>query len=53
MSEKARERMRLNKQEKILKETDWDKLDWQEYLCDCCHGGSTAPTIRNKEKDTK
>ncbi|MCK5342850.1 MAG: hypothetical protein KAR20_05570 [Candidatus Heimdallarchaeota archaeon] len=50
MSDNLEERKRLNEQEKKMKEIDWDKLDWQEYLCDCHHGGSTAPTMRDKEK---
>ncbi len=53
LSNKKDERNSLNDQEKKMKEIDWDNLDWQEYLCDCGHGGKTAPTIRNKEKDTK
>ena len=53
LSNKKDERARLDEQQKKMKEIDWDNLDWSEYLCDCDHGGKTAPTIRNKEKETK
>ena len=53
LSDNLEEGKRLNEQEKKMKEIDWDKLDWQEYLCDCHHGGSTAPTMRDKTKRDK